>query len=203
MAKSPFRARLMMASLLTVVMVCLQACIFDEQSSSDSSGALRIGAKTFTPEEIQANVMSFTDTYSALISQAFDELTLEDDTLDTRQLANAARVNWITNAIQIATSKNALTSLLDMTVMVTLQRQVWEEYWRPIHFGDDKGEAISRNLKLLEEEIWAAVGSILTSEQQSALRELIAQMRERYRGQVVVSSLRASDYAAERQQSLL
>lgn len=192
--------------VLISLLMCgaLSGCIItgDEPSPAEQRVA-RVGSGQLTPEQIQAELMSFADTYSALISQGADELSLEDDTLETRRLAANWRANAVAAALQIATSRNALTGLLDMTVMVTLQRQIWEEFWKPVHFDGRMGDGISEKMQQLEREIWAINDRVLDQEQQQALRELIVVIRERFPHQIYMSHVRASEFAKERQQSVV
>lgn len=162
----------------------------------------RIGTSQLTPDQIQAKVMSFTDRYIALTSQGFDDVSGADDSLAVRRLVSRLRIVWVSNALAIGSSKNPVTALLDMTVMVTLQRQTWDEQWRRTHFTDERAESLSRALRMLEEEIWELNEAVLTPDECEALRAMIVAIRERYPDVVDVSSLRASELAAERQVSL-
>ncbi len=171
--------------------------------ASRRSETVQIGQGMFTPDEIQAAVMSFADTYSSLISQGFDDLQLADDTLSTRRFAVRGKIEFVGNAFEVAASQNPLTALLDMTVMVTLQRMVWEEHWRPNQFPDDNGESLSARLAAAERDIWELVATVLTQEEQDTLRLLIQDMRERFSDQVYVSSLRASEFAKSRRAQAL
>jgi hypothetical protein len=187
------------------MLVLLTSCTTAPRASSNEYDeiVMQVGNQRILPEQIQAQLMAFTDTYGSLVAQGFDELQLEDDSLATRKLATAGRLSFISNAVDIASSKNPVTALLDMTVMVSLQRQIWEEHWRPTVFPDDQGESLSEKLAQAERDIWKINSLVLTDEQQQALRDLIVDIRERYPDQIYVSSIRASDYAMKRQSSLL
>jgi len=147
-------------------------------------------------EAVQAEVMAFTDSYTAVVSQAIDRIAVALP--EQRAVLHDAKLRNVQNAIIIAAGQNPVGALLDMTVMVTLQRHVAEEYWLPDRFGD-AGEPLVTALRMLEEEIWSLAERALTDEQFEALTLLVPQIRERFRGQVLVSSIRASDFADDRQ----
>ncbi|MHC4415578.1 MAG: hypothetical protein ACYS0G_09870 [Planctomycetota bacterium] len=146
-------------------------------------------------EDIQAEIMAFADSYTAIMSQASDRTA--ERIPDRRAAIHDAKLRNVQNAINIAAGANPVGGLLDMTVMVSLQRQVVEEYWIPESWGD-AGLPLLEGLQLLEQEIWLIADRALDEEEVEALRALIPQIRERFRGQVLVSSIRASDFAEDR-----
>ncbi len=139
--------------------------------------------------------MAFADSYTAIIAQAVDRIARQVP--EQRAVLHDAKLRNVENAINIAAGANPFGALLDMTVMVTLQRQVAEEYWIPERFGD-AGRPLVEALQLLEEEIWLIAARALKDREVEALRALIPQIRERFSGQVFVSSIRASDFAEDR-----
>lgn len=162
-----------------------------------------VGESGLSPQDIQSRVMAFTSTYVAVVAQAFDELEAVDGSLETRRLLAEGRIGFVANALDIATSKNPITALLDMTVMVSLQRRVWDAHWRPERFPNRPGERMSERLELLETQIWAVAATVLDERAQGALAEIIERVRELYPDQVYVSSLRLSEFAEAREESLL
>ncbi len=192
------------AALLALCAAGVAGCIVDDAGQVGGDGKVaRIGVEQRTPDEIQSQVMSFTDTYTALVTQGFDALVTEEDSLDQRRLIAGGRLAWVAAAVEIAALKNPVTAMLDMTVMVSLQREKWETYWRPRFFPGDNGAVMSEKLAELERDVWEMSSSVLDEQQQTALRTLIAELHDRYPNQIYVTTLRASAYAKERQASLL
>jgi hypothetical protein len=146
-------------------------------------------------EEVQVDLMAFADSYAAIMGSALD--LVAEMHPDARRELLETQLRHVRNAIIIASSQSPVGGLLDMVVMVTLQRQLVEEYWVPEHWGD-YGVPILEALQRLEIEIESIAERRLTSEQYQALQELIPQIRERYRDETVVSSIRATDFAEER-----
>jgi hypothetical protein len=167
------------------------------------SSGVRIGPGQLTPLQVQSEVMSFADTYAELVTQATDAALFARDLSATKRvMANGLKVNSVEGAVRIASSANPVSALLDMTVMVTLQRRVWERHWEPEVFGEI-GAPMGRALAQLEEEVWAITSQALDEEQRSALRVLIDQMEMQYEGQVYVTNLRASEFASDRQKTFV
>jgi hypothetical protein len=146
-------------------------------------------------EEIQVEIMAFADSYTAVIAQAIDRIARALP--EYRSVLHDAKVRNVTNAVIIAAGSNPVGGLLDMTVMVSLQRQMAEEYWIPERYGE-AGQPLADALELLEEEIWLIAERRLEEDEVEALRALIPEIRARFRGQVLVSSIRASDFAEDR-----
>ncbi len=139
--------------------------------------------------------MAFSDSYTAIISQAIDRIDRENP--GYRAALHDLKLRNVQNAINIAAGQNPIGGLLDMTVMVSLQRQVSEEYWIPERWGE-AGRPLVEALQLLEREIWLIAERSLDEQEVEGLRALIPEIRERFRGQVFVSSIRASDFAEDR-----
>ncbi len=173
-------------------------CIVTDDGAHDDRAQPRVGQ--LTPEQIKSEMWAFNDRFAELISQAFDELQLEDRSIEVRRLVSRARLDWTSNALHIATSPNPVTGLLDMTVMVSLQRIIWEEFWVPEILGE-RGAQITSTIRTLEDEVWSITGKVLDEEQRGALKQLTLEIRERYPEQVYVSGLRASEFAEERNRS--
>ncbi|MCP3902382.1 MAG: hypothetical protein GY715_02005 [Planctomycetes bacterium] len=152
-------------------------------------------ASRLAVENIQSDVMAFADSYTAVVAQSFDRVATAVP--EERVVLHDIMVRQVQNAITIAAGPNPAGALLDMTVMVTLQRQVVETYWIPERLGE-AGQPILDGLKLLEEEIWAIARRSLDAQQFEALEDLMPVISERYRDQVRVSAIRASDFSDQR-----
>ncbi len=176
-----------------VIVACLTAA---SCAALPTGGRGRTRGPTRVPaEEVQAEIMAFSDSYTAIISQAIDRIARENP--GHRAVLHDLKLRNVQNAINIAAGQNPIGGLLDMTVMVSLQRQVAEEYWIPERWGE-AGRPLVEALQLLEREIWLIAERALDEQEIEGLRALIPEIRERFRGQVFVSSIRASDFAEDR-----
>jgi hypothetical protein len=101
----------------------------------------------------------------------------------------------------IAAGPNPEVALLDMAVLATLGRMVYEEHWL-VKWGEPAA-AFVRGYRQLETDIWRILGQVLTPEQQEELGGMIQDWRRSHPEQLLFHYLRFSDFAASRQQSTL
>jgi hypothetical protein len=182
---------------IAVVVLALASVVAASCDSMPIVGRGRSDGPSRLPaEDVQAEVMAFADSYTALVSQAADRVA--DALPAQRSVVHTGKVRSIQAAINIAAGANPVGALLDMTVMVTLQRQVAEDHWtRPDVFGE-AGQPLLDAYRTLETEIWTIARRHLDDEVIAALEALIPAMRERYERVIHVGTLRASDFAEDR-----
>lgn len=151
--------------------------------------------------EIQGEVMTFADRFWAVVSESMDDVRNEARTPQRRLDAQSFKIVAVESALRIATDANPVVAVLDMTVMVTLMRQVWDEYWGPEVYHEPPGGPVSTAFASLQNEIWTIAERLLDPEEIEALYALIHDMREAYPDmvQVYVVNLRASEFASDRQ----
>lgn len=140
--------------------------------------------------QLQSALFGYADTYIALTSQAADNLVWRDKNPERRQAALRMKLDGAEAAVEIVSGANPKTALLDLVVMVTLQRMVWDDFWAR-QFGDDAfnyTDAIQR----LETEVWDIAGRVIQPAQREDLRAFIGEIRKQYIHQVYVTSIRAS-----------
>ena len=193
-------ARCVAAGVL-VALAC--GCAIIDDGRQDDETSVPIGRTGVTTDQLQSEVMAFADRYGGLIDQGYAQIVDSTEEVKVKSRAMNNRVQWYTAAVQIATSKNPVAAVLDMTVMVSLQRELWDGYWMKQWFTGPGAQAMSTRLAQLESEIWEINGEVLNAEEQAALRELVRTMRERYPDQVLVSTLRASEFASDRRGSVV
>jgi hypothetical protein len=161
----------------------------------------KAGPGQITQAELQSEVMGFADGFAAIMFQAFDDFEAQSPPPRARYIALADTVYSVSAAFTIAAEPNPEVALLDMTVMTTLGRMIYEEHWR-VEFGDSVEEMV-KGFRLLEADVWRIVEKVLPTEGQEELRDLIRQWRQDYPGQLAFSYIRFSDFAAMRRQSTL
>ena len=84
-------------------------------------------------------------------------------------------------------------ALVNMVVMITLQRIVWEEHWQPKVFSP-QANFHYETLQQLEKEIWAIADTEYTREQLNILRQLILAWRKENPDQQMVFSIRFTNF---------
>lgn len=166
------------------------------------STAPTFGPAHLTPEQMQLQVMNFADAYAEAIAQAMEDSWTSGMSGHNRTRMMEINLGGVEAAMRIASSANPFTALLDMTVMVSLQRVVWEEYWLPYVF-EEQGYDVLAALEMLERDAWDMANDALTPSQLENVRKMVVDIRDRYPNQTLVSNLRASDIAAERAQTFV
>ena len=154
------------------------------------------GQYRITQLELQSQLMSFADQLAAILSQARHEVSVKQPDLKYRTLVRSDLTLSVASAFTIAASANPEIGLLDMVVMVTLGRMIYEERWRA-----EVGESIQPMLtafKQLETDIWSIAAKVLTPDELKELRDLIIRWRRQNPKQFIFSYIRFSDFAAER-----
>jgi hypothetical protein len=141
---------------------------------------------------LTAEVGRFADEYTVLVAQAADTFATQVGTPQSRVIALGWKTSVANTTMIIATGMNPTANLLDMVVLVTLQRMTFEEYWVP-KYGKP-AEAMLAVSRELEGEIWAVADGVLTTQQESELKELIREWREKHPEQIYVT-VRFRDFA--------
>lgn len=148
---------------------------------------------SLTREQLQSAVISFADRFIATVGQAAFVFEEKLPTPEARLNAARRKVYSISAVTQMAAGPYPGVALLDMVVMVTLNRMVWEEYWRPQVFGMPAEIMISA-FHNMEKDIWSLAAKVLTPKQIEELRRVIEDWREKHPEQFAVDYIRFSDF---------
>lgn len=144
-----------------------------------------------TPLELQVAVMSFADTANSRIAEAAAVIELIG-TPQARLTAARMMVFDVSSNIEIAAGPYPGVALLDMIVVTSLRRMVWEDYWIP-RFGYG-AESAMEFFRDMEQDIWEIAAKVLTPDQMDELATIILQWRKRNPRQVAVNYIRFSDF---------
>ena len=144
-------------------------------------------------EELHNAVTSFADSFMTTITQAAMVLENEIPSPEARLAATRIKVYTFSSAIDIASSPSPGAALLDMVVMVTLNRMVWEAYWQPKVFGKT-ADVVIMAFKKTEKDIWSIAAKVLTPDQQKELKDLIVEWHHNNPDQIGVNYIRFSEF---------
>ena len=118
--------------------------------------------------------MDMADEYMTGLGEALFQAT-DDRSFTPRQrrfTASIVRAGTLA-AIEIGSSPNPDTGLLDLLVLVTLQRSAIERMWLPQEWPGVDAEPTLTRLRRIEERLWEDASAVLSESQKSALRSLI------------------------------
>ena len=154
-----------------------------------------------TEAELQLELMSYADRYAAVVVQAFEDVERMGPPPETRRALLGDAVFSAAAAFTIAADPDPQLALLDMVVMTTLGRMVFEDYWRPrLGAPADPGIAAFENLEM---DIWTVAAPILDEAQQQELRERIETFHADNPELSTYSHLRFADFPSKRASSTL
>jgi hypothetical protein len=151
--------------------------------------------------ELQAHLMGFADRFAAYISQGFETFDELAPPVESRRIVQGDAVYSMYAAFLIAAEEDPDPALLDMVVMVTLGRMIYEEHW--LDKLSPSVQSMVAGFRKAEKDIWNIVALVLKPDQQQELLELIKQWRRNHPQELQFSYLRVSDFASERAKSKL
>ena len=146
--------------------------------------------------ELLSIVTAYADNYTSRRSHSTLNFQNRLKNNEDRLASLYIMIQSVRAAYDISIGPNSTIAVLDLTVMVTLQRMAWEEFWYPKRFGSPAKDHLN-TLKQLEKEIWTIAAEILTPQQQHDLRNLILKWRKTNPGQQLVHSIRFSEFRDE------
>lgn len=174
-----------------------------------------VGPGRMTPSEIQSEVMSFTDSFNAAITQSWSAVSATgraeaaesgflspegERATALRRAALEVNLSNATASLSIASSPNPFVALADMVTLVTLQRMVLETPQATELYGPELQSKLVAVYRAQEERVWRIAERAMTPEQQQELRDLIASWREENPTATYVANVRLEDYGSQRQQ---
>jgi hypothetical protein len=167
------------------------------ESDSVEIGSIQISeeemGQPLTELELQDLVMRLVDVYTAVVLEVSREMELELDTPWERYQLHSMKYGTTRAAFDIAISARPDEALLDLLVLVSLERSAFERHWHPEVF-QERGDVLLRELNQLEDMCWRKSARTLTPQQQQDLRTLIDSWVADNPEIHNVSSIRFSDF---------
>lgn len=154
-----------------------------------------------TEIELQSELMSYADRFASILISAFEEFDASKPPPEIRHVIMGDTVHSLSAAFTIAADRNPQTALLDMVVLATLGRIIYEDNMRR-KYGTAI-EVMAKGYGQMETDIWGIAAKVLVEEQQEELRQLILKWREKNPEQVVFNYVRFSGFAAQPRTSTL
>ena len=149
--------------------------------------------RSVTRAQLQATLMDFADRFASIVVTYASDF--ENELTSPKARLTASRLSFypLASAFQIASGPDPGVALLDMVVLVTLSRIIWEEHWRPQVFGD-AAKVMVKGFQKLEADIWSIAERVLTQEEEEELRALILEWRQKNPEEIGVSFIRFNDF---------
>jgi hypothetical protein len=159
-----------------VVVGCLVAlaggsCTFETGPRLRAAGTVGV---IQTDLDVQSLAMSMADDYTEALFEATRPIIMDPASSATaRQVAQTFQRNGTASAIDIAVGPNPDASVLDMLILVTLQRWAFSAHIVSGGIGEEAATRAAARLQQAEAEAWSAAATVLSAAQQKTMRELI------------------------------
>jgi hypothetical protein len=113
--------------------------------------------------ELGRKIMAFHDSYQEIIAETCDEVVGHDADARTRAFYQGVKVMYTQASLDIASASDAAEQLLDMVVMLRLQRLVWS---RNDHgkVGTQGAQVMSEALRIIENQLHKIARMIFSQE---------------------------------------
>jgi hypothetical protein len=154
-----------------------------------------------TTIELQSELMSYADRFASIMFNAFDNFNARDPSLEARFFVQGDMIYSTSAAFTIAALPNPEAALLDMVVVATLGRMIYEQKIRK-RFGKPILEII-KGFKKVETDIWRTAQRVLSRKQQEELHAMIINWLRRNPTQLQFYYIRFSELGADRGKSTL
>jgi hypothetical protein len=155
-----------------------------------------------TPDQIQSEVMSFSDSYATRMDEIIDREMSRTNDVRLRASLHHIKIQSVVGAYSIASSPNPGVALLDMCAYMKLKREIMQEHGMEMAPSLPEMQKVVDGLvasyKRSEDEIWAVARRILSNQQIAELNELIVRWREENPDQYRITQVRLSEFSATR-----
>lgn len=147
--------------------------------------------------QVQAQVMDFADEMTLRLAEAIDEIENKATNFEARTIAHRLKYTVAHGATIIAAAQNPRIALVDMYVMITLQRTLLERKIIPQYYGDEANRLLTIFVSS-EKEIRRLTEKALAPEQIAEIDRLIAVWLETNPDRIYASYVRFSEFSAAR-----
>ncbi len=186
-------------SLIAILVTVLAGSSADAAKGKGKKGAQ--DPQAITEAALQADLMSYADRYASIAAQAIDDVERLEPPPNVRRMVLGDLVFSAAAAFTIAADADPQVALLDMVVMATLGRMIFEDHWLPEHGGYVEPVVVA--MTNLEDQAWQIADPILTTTQKAELLERIEAFHIANPELTTFSHLRFADFPSKRASSSL
>ncbi|MGR8935227.1 MAG: hypothetical protein ACU837_12670 [Gammaproteobacteria bacterium] len=124
------------------------------------------------PVELQSQLLRFADNSIEALNLALGKLRRPDDKPARRRTLLLRRIVTSNEILAVATGENAYANLLDMAILVSLNRMNFEDYWLP-KLNAESAQPYLVASQEIEKEIWRIAATTLKKDQIAELHTAI------------------------------
>jgi hypothetical protein len=157
--------------------------------------------QAITDAVLQGDLMSYADRYASIAAQAIEDVERLEPPPQVRRMILGDLVFSAAAAFTIAAEADPQVALLDMVVMATLGRMIFEDRRLPEH--GVFVEPVVAALTQLDEQAWQIADPVLTPAQKTELLDRIEAFHAANPELTTFSHLRFADFPSKRESSSL
>jgi hypothetical protein len=147
-------------------------------------------------KEIDQATNGFADRYVTYLSDSCDKVMKDNPDPEARAQALRLKLFTSTSVYGIASSPNPLGQLLDLCVVLSLQKINWVDEGRARKvFGPERARPVVESVHNAYDEIWKITARYLTPSEVSETRKLIRQWRVKHPDIGLLAYVRFDDFA--------
>ncbi len=177
-----------------------QAAKLQNEIATEAAAQPNPASSLADARQVQAQVMDFADEMTLRLAEAIDQIEGRSQSIEGRTVAHRLKYTVAHGATIIASAQNPRIALVDMYVMISLQRALLEKNIVPQYFGTE-ADRLVQTFQTSEQEIKGLASKALTAEQLAEIDRLIAQWLENNTDRVYAGYVRFSEFSAARQVS--
>jgi hypothetical protein len=164
-------------AMFVLLTLFLAGCAASVHQQRPSTIQPVIPGAALSPRDIDVRVCGFADTFITRVAEPYNQIIANAKTPEERAWALQSRLGQGLAALTDATGPNPHVNLLDIVVLVSLERMSIEDHWIPNLLHDD-GKDLLAAYKQSEKEVWEMAGLLFTDQQVADLKNLIAKWKQ-------------------------
>jgi hypothetical protein len=192
------------AAFALLAVTPLAGCLGGGRHAVTSTNSAVASVDTVQALALQSAVMSMSDDWnSALGAMAYEMQRACGSDMECMWVTQAFLRNGMGASLDVAVGPNPSVAIMDMLVLCSLETWALEHHWAGFGIPLEAGLAGARQLAKARDSLWEQAADHLKAPELARLRTLIDAWIARHPDQGIVSFVRLSDFASDRNQLTL
>jgi hypothetical protein len=198
------RGTALAAVFALLVVASLAGCLGGGRRTSTWNSSAVDSVDTVQALALQSAVMSMSDDWnSALGAMAYEMQRACGSDMECMWVTQAFLRNGMGASLDVAVGPNPSVAIMDMLVLCSLETWALEHHWAGFGIPLEAGLAGAKQLAKARDSLWEQAADHLKAPELARLRTLIDAWIARHPDQGIVSFVRLSDFASDRNQLTL
>ncbi len=198
------RGTALAAAFALLAVTPLAGCLGGGRHASTWNNSSVASVDTVQALALQSAVMSMSDDWnSALGAMAYDMQRACGSDMECMWVTQAFLRNGMGASLDVAVGPNPSVAIMDMLVLCSLETWALEHHWAGFGIPLEAGLAGAKQLAKARDSLWEQAADHLKAPELARLRALIDAWIARHPDQGIVSFVRLSDFASDRNQLTL